>query len=465
MKTIRTSIIPERQSFARVGRNDEIDFKAICIFVCTGFFLESDTFRKNIVVLQPYTEYDVNEDSLITKSNRYWNWHYSPREISLKQAVEEFAQLFEKISSDKLRGKKIILPLSGGLDSRTQAAALPDDYSISSYSYKFANSFDETKYGKEIARLKSFPFQEFEIEEGYLWKVIERLAEINGCYADFTHPRQMAVIDSIKNLGEIFYLGHWGDVLFDDTGINDDADFDDIVCFLKKKIVKKGGQELAESLWESWGISGNFNDYFTERVSGLLNEMKIENANSRVRAFKSTYWAPRWTAANLNVFGDFHEMSLPYFSDEMCRFICTIPEQHLAGRQIQIEYIKMKSPELAMIPWQNYDPLNLYDYKKFGSKKMIPGRIIRKGKRMFNENVLGKKSTTRNWEIQFIGEDNDRQLKQRLFESKQLQEFIPDEVVRKFYEKFRKDEVYYSHPVSMLLTLSLFCEREIRTVN
>ena len=425
MKTIRTSIIPERQSFARVGKNDEIDFKAICIFVCTGFFLESDTFRKNIVVLQPYTEYDVNEDSLITKSNRYWNWHYSPREISLKQAVEEFAQLFEKISSDKLRGKKIILPLSGGLDSRTQAAALPDDYSISSYSYKFANSFDETKYGKEIARLKSFPFQEFEIEEGYLWKVIERLAEINGCYADF----------------------------------------DDIVCFLKKKIVKKGGQELAESLWESWGISGNFNDYFTERVSGLLNEMKIENANSRVRAFKSTYWAPRWTAANLNVFGDFHEMSLPYFSDEMCRFICTIPEQHLAGRQIQIEYIKMKSPELAMIPWQNYDPLNLYDYKKFGSKKMIPGRIIRKGKRMFNENVLGKKSTTRNWEIQFIGEDNDCQLKQRLFESKQLQEFIPDEVVRKFYEKFRKDEVYYSHPVSMLLTLSLFCEREIRTVN
>ena len=455
---MKTSIIPDKQVFYNIRGASELNLKAICIFAATGFFLEKDSYYSDLGVLQPSTEYETDENNFLLSSDVYWHWHYAPRDISIEQATEEFAHLFEKISTSKLENKKIILPLSGGLDSRTQAAVLKNDERVNAYSYKFEESFDETKYGKEISKIKSFSFKEFVIQKGYLWNVLDRLSKINKCYADFTNPRQMAVIDEVSKLGDIFYLGHWGDVLFDDSGVDDDISFEKQTGVLQKKLIKRGGLELAESLWKSWGYTDSFENYFKERISELLQKIDIENANARIRAFKSMYWAPRWTSVNMEVFSSHKPVVLPYYDDEMCKFICTIPENFLSGRKIQINYIKMKNPELAKIPWQNYDPLNLYNYGKFHDKSRIPLRAFRKGKRMINEKLFRRKMTTRNWEIQFIGRENDMNLRKYLFENKKLQDLVTKELAAEFYKKFQKDPLQYSHPVNMLLTLSVFCK-------
>lgn len=460
MTDLRTDIIPAEQIFIKNGRDRSLNLKAICIFAATGFFLEKDTYFTDLEALQPATDYKFDSENKITDLKRYWEWNYSPRNLSLRQATEEFAHLFEKLTDENLRGKKIILPLSGGLDSRTQAAAVERNSDISCYSYKFENSFNETKYAKEICRIKNFNFSEYTIPSGYLWKVIDRLSCINHCYADFTHPRQIAVEEQIKDLGDIFYLGHWGDVLFDDMGVEDNLSFDVQSEILYKKIVKRSGTELASALWKYWELEGEFKDYFKERISDLLGEIKIDNANSRIRAFKSGYWAPRWTSANMKIFSELHPVYLPYYDNEMCRFICTIPEHLLAGRQIQIEYIKMKNPELAKVPWQTYDPLNLYNYKEFDRISRLPLRAFNKAKRIFRENILKKKLTLRNWEIQFKGEENQKHLERYLLKSDSLNRLVSKEIVKEFYDKFRnEDEVFYSHSVSMLLTLSVFTEK------
>ncbi len=466
MINLRTEIIPAEQRFVKNSKDRSLNLKAICIFAATGFFLEKDTYFNNLEALQPATDYELDGNKHITDSKTYWEWNYNPRDISLKQATEEFAHLFEKLTNENLKGKKIILPLSGGLDSRTQAAAIENNSDINCYSYKFENSFDETKYGKEICRVRNFSFKELIIHRGYLWQVIEKLSEINKCYADFTHPRQMAVADQIKKLGDTFYLGHWGDVLFDDMIEDENISFEKQAEILFKKIIKRSGTELAGALWNHWGLEGEFTDYFKKRISELLGQIKIDNANSRIRAFKSIYWAPRWTSANMKVFSELHPVYLPYYDNEMCRFICTIPEHLLAGRQIQIEYIKMKNPELAKIPWQTYDPLNLYNYKSFEKKSGIPLRAFKKGKRIFREKILKKKLITRNWEIQFKGEENEKHLENYLFKNDSLNNLVSREIVSGFYKKFREDdEVYYSHSVSMLLTLSLFAKKFIETGN
>lgn len=453
---IITPIIPARQSFYKEGNDSSFDLKAICIFAAAGFFLGEDTYYNNLKAMQPATEYELNDNGEVTGSTNLWQWHYDPRSMSLDEATEEFSGLFEKISGKMLKGKKIILPLSGGLDSRSQAAALNKGENVQCYSYKFEDSFDETRYGREIAKAKGFAFTEYIIPKGYLWKKLDLISEVNQCYADFTHPRQMAHIEEISNLGDIFYLGHWGDVLFDDMKVDSEMSFDEQLLTLEKKIIKRGGKELADSLWTAWGIEGKFSDYFSSRISKLLSAIKIGNANSRIRAFKSMYWAPRWTSANMNAFSHYKPVALPYYDDEMCKFICTVPEEHLAKRQIQINYIKKKSPELASIPWQEYDPLNLFNYKEFGNAKMLPLRALRKGRRLINENLLGKKNVTRNWEIQFVGEDNCRHLETKLFGEKKFAEFVPKEIAMEFYRKFKEEQLQYSHPVSMLLTMSEF---------
>ncbi|MCB0726125.1 MAG: asparagine synthetase B family protein [Ignavibacteriae bacterium] len=457
---MKTSIIPQTQRFALNGNSQDIDHKAICIFAATGFFLGEDTYFTNKIALQPATDYIVDENGYVAGSEQYWKWNYDPSETSFKQVTEEFAELFEKVCKEKLSDKDVILPLSGGLDSRTQSVALPDNFRVKSYSYKFQNSFDETKYGREISKVRSYPYSEFIIPEGYLWKCIDKLSGINKCYADFTSPRQMAVIDEVSDLGDVFFLGHWGDVLFDDMGVEDILEKDEIVKIVIKKIIKKSGFELADSMWECWGLGGKFKDHLEERISALLDGIKIENANSKIRAFKSMYWAPRWTSANIDIFSSYKPVVLPYYDDEICKFVCRVPEKYLSGRQIQINYIKLKNPEIAKIAWQDYAPMNLYNYRKFDSKMRLPFRAVNKGKRLLKEKLLKNKLIQRNWEIQFLGEENSKHLKKHLFQNKKFSEFLSTDLVESFYDKFLNEDVKYSHSVNMLLVLSMFCKND-----
>jgi asparagine synthetase B (glutamine-hydrolysing) len=454
MKQIKTEIIPNNQVV--IGEKKTLHYEAICVFVATGFFLDNDTYYKEQKVLQPATSYRFEENKIVSETT-YFKWHYRPIERPLSQIVEEFAQLFETIIKEQVQDKTVILPLSGGLDSRTQAAALHHlGNKVNSYSYEFFNGHNETLYSEKIAKACNFSFEKWQVKEGYLWSKIENLAQINQCYSEFTHPRQMAFIEKYAAMGDVFSLGHWGDVLFDDMGVADDLSNAQQVDILIKKVVKKGGLELANSLWNSWGLKGNFEEYLRNRISILLEEINIPtNANAQIRAFKSLYWAPRWTSTNLSIFEKVKPITLPYYDNRMCEFICTIPEKYLAGRQIQMEYLKMRMPSLAKITWQEKRPFNLYTYKYNKFPFNFPFRVVDKLKRT----ISSKKFIQRNWELQFLGKGNEEELEKWLFENNRFKEFINEKLVKDFYIDFKnKDAVFYSHPLSMLLTLSLFTQ-------
>src|SRR5690606_14693165 len=241
--TLKTPIIPTKPTF--IGEPQTLDYKAICVFAALGFFLDDDTFYTEQKALRLAIEYQI-ENGKITSQKPYFNWHYNPVERPLQHIVQEFVQLFERIIDEQTTNQKVILPLSGGLDSRTQAAALKHlGKEVNSYSYQFKNGHNETAYAKNIAQVCDFPFQAWEVPNGYLWRVIDDLSQINGCYSEFTHPRQMAFSGQYKAMGDVFSLGHWGDVLFDDMGVPDDLPLEQQVEELLKKMVKKGGMELA----------------------------------------------------------------------------------------------------------------------------------------------------------------------------------------------------------------------------
>ncbi|WP_432671695.1 asparagine synthase-related protein [Flavobacterium sp. SM2513] len=457
MKEVKIPIIPSRVTFS--GEQKTLDLKAICTFSALGFFLDEDSYFLEQKALKPATIYHLDPLNKIIAEKEYFKWNYNPKERSLQQITEEFATLFEQILKEQSENKKVILPLSGGLDSRTQACGLKHiGADVHSYSYSFANGHDETAYSKKIAQACQFPFEALTVEQGYLWPKIKELSAINSCYSEFTHPRQMAFIEKYAAMGDVFSLGHWGDVLFDDMGVADDLSFEQQVAVLFKKIVKKGGMELATSLWTAWELEGNFKDYLYDCLRTLLKKVNIpESANAQIRAFKSLYWAPRWTSVNLSVFESQKSIALPYYDDRMCELICTVPEKYLAKRQIQIEYMKMRNPAVAKIAWQSQKPFNLYNYHLNKKPFNIPYKIVDKAKRM----MTSQNYVQRNWELQFTGRTNERHLQEYLFENEKLNSFVPKSVVQDFYQKFQNENsVYYAHSVSMLLTLSLFCSSE-----
>jgi hypothetical protein len=435
-----------------------LDLPAIATFCAFGFFLDDDTYFLN----QKFKVDTQSDWGKRLEKFKNFNWYYEPSVSSLKDATEKFTELFESTVYDQTKNRKVILPLSGGLDSRTLASAhYRKNSNVNAFSYHYPGGIKESAYAEQIAEWCHFPIQTWKIEPGYLWNCIDELATINKCLTDFIHPRQMAFSGRFKDMGEIFSLGHWGDVLFDNAGLEKHLSRDKFLDILLKKITRTGGNEIASDLWKAWNLPGNWMEYIRTRVGGLVEKLDIRSdANARLRAFKSRYWAVRWTAASFAIYEKSHPVSAPYFDTGICDLICTVDESVLAQRKIQIEYLKKYAPGLAAIEWQAHRPFNLYSYHKNKTPYNLPFRMMNKLNRILNS-TGGQRYVQRNWEIQFKGRENDENLKSIIF-SEDTDAFIPPDLRKKYYSLFRdKDSRMYAHPLSMLLTLLMFSKLRV----
>jgi len=437
-----------------------LDLESILSFISIGFMLDDDTYFREIKTCKPATEYKINSNNQIIEEERKWEWHYNPMERSFEDILEEFSILFNKHINDNIVDKKILLPISSGLDSRTLFVAAKGKCHLTLGSYEFEGGFPESDTAIELSKLNNIPLYLKKIQRGYLWNKLTNIHELNNCFTDFIHPRQVDAINQWEGLGNIILLGHWGDVLFEKNSDSNDILYDEQVIQLKKKIMNPGGTELANDLWQYWGYESSFESYITERFDRLYRNINIEHPSARTRAFKSLYWAPRWTSINLSIFSRLGDIVLPYYCDEMCKFICTVPEKYLKGRKIQIEYIKKFCPEAAGMPWQKYYPLNLYNYQRFNHPHYYFFRATRKARRIFQEYFIkSPRLITRNWELQFLGKHNFIQLKKNLMERHKFNKLIPQVIIKKYLDKFQTDPVRYAHSVSMLLTLAIFSDQ------
>lgn len=455
MKTIRTAILPTKQIFAKKPNTPhELDLEAICVFVATGFFMGEDTYWKDEVCLLPGHNHEVDANGYLIQSTPNFTWHYSPRDISFEEATEEYIQLLKSITKEQVKDAPVILALSGGLDSRSQALILKDlGNTVHAFSYSFEDGYPEHKISEKIAKTCGFTFEGLSIPKGYLWDSVEELSEIIGCYSEFTHPRQMAVLPQLKAMEGVFSLGHWGDVFFDRGAPEGTRDVD-IVPLLLKKMIKPKGLELARQLWQTWGLKGDFKSYLINRIEIDLAAIKIDNISAKVRAYKTSQWAHRWTTTNLSVFEAANPITLPYYDDRMCAFICGIPEEYLADRRMQLAHLK-QDKNLSSITWHAQRPFNINNYLFNKAPYNIPFRIYNKLQREI-QGLLGKPFIQRNWELQFLGAKNEKALEKHIF-NENFNVFIPKSIVSDMYNQFKtNDPVYYAHAVSMLLTLSLW---------
>jgi hypothetical protein len=268
----------------------------------------------------------------------------------------------------------------------------------------------------------------------------------------------MAVIDELRKMEGVFTLGHWGDVLFDSVAPQDLTE-ENYMDWILKKIVVKGGRELAEALWETWELQGEFMDYLQSRIREIWGSIQIDNMQAKARAYLSLTRAVRWTNLGFAIFEAANPIAAPYYDTRMAEFICSLPEDYLADRKIQIAYLKNQSPQVAKITWQAQKPYNLYNYHKNKPPHNLPFRVMDKLKRLVNEK-MGKPFVQRNWELQFLGLENDEKLQERLF-GENLHPFLSKPLIARFYNNFKAvDAVKYSHPLSMLLTLCVWSQSQ-----
>ena len=166
MEEIVTPLVPLIPRYYDLPGPRKLDYPAICCFAAIGFFLDEDTFFTNRKAFRPATKYQFDEKGNKISQKKYFEWHYTPRDITFEETLKEFSRLMEMIVQRDCAGKRIILPISGGLDSRVLAAVVKENKDTFAYSYEFQDGVPENVFGRAVARAAGFEHEGFIIPSG-----------------------------------------------------------------------------------------------------------------------------------------------------------------------------------------------------------------------------------------------------------------------------------------------------------
>jgi hypothetical protein len=439
----------------------QLDWAGLAGFFSCGFFPGERTFFEGVTILRPATHYRFDERGTLLSATRYRAWSYQPdRRRSYDATVAEFGRILGDVVADLTRERRVAVPISGGLDSRSTVAALPagdDAGPLWTYSYGYTSRSIEKRIAQEVAAARDLTFEAFTIRP-YLF---DRLGTVLGAvegFQDLTQCRQAAVSVDLARHAEFVIAAHWGDVWLDDMGtarhggpMGDNA----IADHALHKIEKRGRDWLLDTL-----VSPRLG---RERPAELVRAWvrqeiaavgAIDDPDFRVKAFKTDQWSFRWTLASLRSFQLAAFPLLPFYDTRMADFFETVPTEFIAGRRLQIDFLKRHAPDLARITWQTRGA-DLYHHEVRPLRQLAIRAAAKVWRTMRREAVI-----QRNWEVQFHGEAGRDGLERWLLKpGLKLHEFVAPKRVRALLDDFTAlPDGSNGYTVCMLLTFSAWLE-------
>ncbi len=126
--------------------------------------LEDSTYYKEVKVINHATHYIVDGNDIINKKETTWDWHYHPGDLPFTMVLDQFAELFNNIVEERVKDKSILLPISGGLDSRTLFVAARDKSNLTLGSYEFEGGVSESETAQKLSEHFNIPLYSQKIQ-------------------------------------------------------------------------------------------------------------------------------------------------------------------------------------------------------------------------------------------------------------------------------------------------------------
>jgi len=434
---------------AKSAASKMLDWEGITGFMAMGFFPGNTTWLEGISVLEPASHYVFSEELELLSQKRYWNWAYNPVVQDENLLLSEFDNLLQEIMSSATANKKVALPISGGLDSRTLAGVVAKQpvkpKSLWGYSYGYTSKSSETKIAKKIAQVEGIAFDSYAVPQ-YLFGKSLTIADSVELFQYIDGTRQACMLDELSQNADVVIGGHWGDVWMDDMGMTTMNE----VEFFMKKIIKRGSDWLLKNVCKPH--YNNYDAFLKNYFNNWNSQYKyIEDKDYRMKIFKTDQWSFRWTLPSLRMYQAAVLPVLPFYDKRIVEFFSAVPTSVVAQRLFQIAYIKKYHPELAAIKWQEYDA-NLYNYKRFNNRNILY-RVVKKIER----SLRPKNNIRRNWELFYLNEEGRKNLENILLNNPAFAKVVEIEKVKELVQDF------YDYPtaangyrISMMHTFAVF---------
>lgn len=339
--------------------NSETDSYSILEFMMAGYVLGNRTLYKDYRQIRGGEFVFVDKRGVAPQITNTRYYRYRPTPVEMGKSEEEYREEFGRIMDDAILrsletigDKPILIPLSGGLDSRIVLGKLHEHgaRNIKTFSYGIPNNFEAKMAQKAAAKLgvewRMVPSEPENARALYQSQTrIEYTKAMNGLchipsYVEFEAFHTLTR-DNLYSKDSVIFNGQAGDyiagnhipkVLYD----NDAPTLDDLIRYALDKHF---------SLWENLKTPEN-ETRIADTIKSLLLEpdTKHSEKDNLLRQYESFEWQERQckmvTHAQkiYDYFG--FDWRLPLWDKDIMDFFETLPWHLKFGRKLFRDYVR-----------------------------------------------------------------------------------------------------------------------------
>jgi len=337
-------------------RMDEIAVKE---FLLTGYVTGQESLFPNVKQLQAgeclwVEKCDGNPHVTTHRYYRYIhkNFFNSSEEDLYPLMDRMLVNVFERLL-ESTKGRTLVVPLSGGLDSKLIVAMLKrlGRENVICFSYGRKGNW-ESEISKKVAERLGYPweFVLYTRHKWYQWFQSEerrRYYQYGDGLSSLAHIQDWPAVWELKKSGKIpddaiFVPGHSGDFV---AGSHIPQGFTTMQHVDKDEVVK-AIWEKHYSLWDWSRQSGKLGLIFKERVFSNLPEMAIDTPEDAANVFEYWDWQERQAKFIVNSCRVYefwgYDWRIPLWDSEMMDFWARVPLELRVGKRLYDPYMETR---------------------------------------------------------------------------------------------------------------------------
>ncbi|MFY4775099.1 asparagine synthase-related protein [Metabacillus sp. RGM 3146] len=318
-------------------KKEQLHEASVIEFITTGYSANERTLSKDHFQIEAGQLVKAGGSEL--EKVRYFSYYHTPKSIDLKQAADELASVFKEIFHDlsiRLKDRSIIIPLSGGYDSRIIALLLKDAgfKKIKAFTYGKPNSA-EAKKSEDIAKRLGIewtivPYQKLDWQKWYAsseWKEYEEYATNISSMAHIQDwPAVRDIIRKYPDEKHVFIPGHSGDFTAGshipyELTLEKEYKLDEIV------------REITKKHHRLWDVQNNqLWDLVKKEIKGSIAHLPYTTREEASSAFEFWDWKERqgkFIINSLRVYDYYNQdWDIPLWDDRLTAFFLNVPVRY-----------------------------------------------------------------------------------------------------------------------------------------
>lgn len=323
-------------------------------FLVTGYVTGPDTLFDRISQLQAgeYLVYDKKDGSLITHFyHRFWHGNYflDSEDGLLNRLDEIFIRVFQRLI-ESTKGQRIVVPLSGGLDSRIIVAMLKrlgvEDVICFTYGKKGNR---EAKISRQVAEALGYRwyFVEYTHEKWYNCYHSDEMREYlkyGGNLVSLPIIQDFLAVKELKKEGKIpenavFVPGHTGDMI---SGGHIPLDYDQPQSYNFEKFLEDNLKKHY-NLWK-WDMV-DVGPIFKEKITKTVGDISVFDNDSCANAIELFDFNERQAKFIVNSVRAYeflgYQWRIPLWDEELVGFFLEIPMQYRLNQLLYKIYVNV----------------------------------------------------------------------------------------------------------------------------